>query len=81
MPYYPLHPLFQKFNRVTKFFPPKVTTDVNDLDKDEVNIISGALELRKKTVSDVMTKLEDAFMLPITSILDFETMSEIIKSG
>ncbi|XP_013139297.1 PREDICTED: metal transporter CNNM4-like isoform X1 [Papilio polytes] len=59
----------------------KVTTDVNDLDKDEVNIISGALELRKKTVSDVMTKLEDAFMLPITSILDFETMSEIIKSG
>ncbi|XP_059056452.1 unextended protein-like [Achroia grisella] len=59
----------------------KVTTDVNDLDKDEVNIISGALELRKKTVSDVMTKLEDVFMLPITSILDFETMSEIIKSG
>ncbi|CAG4956463.1 unnamed protein product [Parnassius apollo] len=60
---------------------PKVTTDINDLDKDEVNIISGALELRKKTVSDVMTKLEDAFMLPITSVLDFETMSEIIKSG
>ncbi|CAK1597317.1 unnamed protein product [Parnassius mnemosyne] len=59
----------------------KVTTDINDLDKDEVNIISGALELRKKTVSDVMTKLEDAFMLPITSVLDFETMSEIIKSG
>ncbi|XP_053623053.1 unextended protein-like isoform X2 [Plodia interpunctella] len=59
----------------------KVTTDVNDLDKDEVNIISGALELRKKTVSDVMTKLEDVFMLPITSVLDFETMSEIVKSG
>ncbi|XP_041988868.1 unextended protein-like [Aricia agestis] len=59
----------------------KVTTGVNDLDKDEVNIISGALELRKKTVSSVMTKLEDVFMLPITSILDFETMSEIIKSG
>ncbi|XP_026313925.1 metal transporter CNNM2-like [Hyposmocoma kahamanoa] len=59
----------------------KVTTDVNDLDKDEVNIISGALELRKKTVSDVMTKLEDVFMLPITSVLDFETMSEIVRSG
>lgn len=59
----------------------QVTTDVNDLDKDEVNIISGALELRKKTVSDVMTKLEDVFMLPISSVLDFETMSEIIKSG
>ncbi|XP_039762144.1 metal transporter CNNM4-like isoform X2 [Pararge aegeria] len=59
----------------------KLTTDVNDLDKDEVNIISGALELRKKSVSDVMTKLEDVFMLPITSVLDFETMSEIVKSG
>ncbi|KAJ0170071.1 hypothetical protein K1T71_014677 [Dendrolimus kikuchii] len=59
----------------------KVTTGVNDLDKDEVNIISGALELRKKTVCDVMTKLEDVFMLPISSVLDFETMSEIIKSG
>ncbi|CAH0730361.1 unnamed protein product, partial [Brenthis ino] len=59
----------------------KVTTGVNDLDKDEVNIISGALEMRKKTVSDVMTKLEDVFMLPITSVLDFETMSEIVKSG
>ncbi|XP_063837029.1 unextended protein-like [Ostrinia nubilalis] len=59
----------------------KVTTDVNDLDKDEVNIISGALELRKKSVADVMTKLEDVFMLPISSVLDFETMSEIVKSG
>ncbi|XP_073964409.1 metal transporter uex [Choristoneura fumiferana] len=59
----------------------KVTTDVNDLDKDEVNIISGALELRKKKVTEVMTKLEDVFMLPITSVLDFETMSEIVKSG
>ncbi|RVE44499.1 hypothetical protein evm_010828 [Chilo suppressalis] len=59
----------------------KVTTDINDLDRDEVNIISGALELRKKTVSDVMTKLEDVFMLPISSVLDFETMSEIVKSG
>ncbi|XP_048485877.1 unextended protein [Plutella xylostella] len=59
----------------------KVTTDVNDLDKDEVNIISGALELRKKTVDQVMTKLEDVFMLPIDSVLDFETMSEIVKSG
>lgn len=32
----------------------KVTTDINDLDKDEVNVISGVLELRKKTVEEVM---------------------------
>lgn len=54
---------------------------MNDLDKEEVNIISGALDLRKKKVSDVMTKLNDCFMLPISSVLDFETMSEIVKSG
>ncbi|CAH1642136.1 unnamed protein product [Spodoptera littoralis] len=59
----------------------RVTDHVNDLDKEEVNIISGALDLRKKKVSDVMTKLKDCFMLPINSILDFETMSEIVKSG
>ncbi|KAK3931496.1 Metal transporter CNNM2 [Frankliniella fusca] len=59
----------------------KVTTEFNDLEKDEVNIIAGALELRKKTVADVMTKLEDVYMLPYDAILDFETVSEIMKSG
>lgn len=60
---------------------PQVTKDINDLDKDEVNIISGALELRKKTVADVMTHIEDAFMLSYDAVLDFETVSEIMKSG
>lgn len=59
----------------------QVTTDVNELDKNEVNIISGVLELRKKTVGDIMTHLDDAFMLSIETILDFETVSEIMKSG
>jgi metal transporter CNNM len=54
---------------------------VNDLDKDEVNVISGVLELRRKTVEDVMTHIEDAFMLSLDAILDFETVSEIMKSG
>ncbi|XP_053693544.1 unextended protein [Sabethes cyaneus] len=59
----------------------KVTTDINDLDKDEVNVISGVLELRKKTVEDVMTRIEDAFMLSLDAVLDFETITEIMKSG
>lgn len=59
----------------------KVTKDLNDLDKDEVNIISGVLEMRKKSVGDIMTPIEDAFMLPIDSILDFETMTKIMNSG
>lgn len=58
-----------------------MTTGDNELDKDEVNIISGALELRKKTVSHVMTRIEDVFMLDYEAVLDFETVSEIMKSG
>ncbi|XP_015518781.1 unextended protein isoform X4 [Neodiprion lecontei] len=59
----------------------RITRDYNDLEKEEVNIISGALELRKKTVSDVMTRIEDVYMLSYDAILDFETVSEIMKSG
>lgn len=59
----------------------RVTQDYNDLQTDEVDIISGALELTKKTVADVMTKVNDVFMVPIDSVLDFETVSEIIKRG
>ncbi|XP_054013129.1 unextended protein [Hylaeus anthracinus] len=59
----------------------RVTTGYNDLEKDEVNIIAGALELRKKTVADIMTKIEDVYMLDYNAILDFETVSEIMKSG
>lgn len=58
-----------------------MTTGYNDLEKDEVNIIAGALELRKKTVADVMTKIEDVYMLDYNAVLDFETVSEIMKSG
>ncbi|CAL1288843.1 unnamed protein product [Larinioides sclopetarius] len=59
----------------------RLTKDDNDLHNEEVDIISGALELTKKTVADVMTKINDVFMVPITSVLDFETVSEIIKQG
>jgi len=59
----------------------QLTTEYNDLERDEVNIISGALELKKKIVSDVMTRLEDVFMLSYDAVLDFETVSEIMKQG
>lgn len=59
----------------------KVTSDFNDLENDEINIISGALELQKKTVFDVMTKIEDVYMLEDNAVLDFETVSEIMKKG
>jgi hypothetical protein len=59
----------------------QVTKEYHDLEKEEVNIIAGALELRRKTVGDIMTRLEDVFMLSYDSLLDFETVSEIMKQG
>uniref|UniRef100_A0A7M4DUI8 Metal transporter n=2 Tax=Crocodylus porosus TaxID=8502 RepID=A0A7M4DUI8_CROPO len=59
----------------------KVTEPYNDLVKEELNMIQGALELRTKTVEDVMTPLHDCFMIPAEAVLDFNTMSEIMESG
>ena len=52
-----------------------------DLEKDEVNIVTGALVLKTKKVEDVMTKLDDCYMLPLEALLDFETISEIKEQG
>uniref|UniRef100_A0A8C9Y5V4 Metal transporter n=1 Tax=Sander lucioperca TaxID=283035 RepID=A0A8C9Y5V4_SANLU len=59
----------------------RVTDPYNDLVKEELNIIQGALELRTKTVEDVMTPLRDCFMIPGDGTLDFNTMSDLMKSG
>nr|CDS35177.1 metal transporter cnnm2 [Hymenolepis microstoma] len=48
---------------------------------DEMNIIAGALNMSTKTVKDIMTPLSDAFMLPNTALLDFDTMNEIFSHG
>lgn len=59
----------------------KVTEPYNDLDKEELNMIQGALELRTKTVEDVMTPLANCFMIQADAVLDFNTMTEIMESG
>ena len=59
----------------------KVTKDFSELKNDEVNIIAGALELTKKTVVEVMTKIEDVFMIDINSKLDFDTIAGIQRRG
>ncbi|KAL4231606.1 Metal transporter cnnm2 [Mactra antiquata] len=59
----------------------RVTKDFSALDEDEVNIISGALSLTKKTVKDIMTCIDDVFMLDYNDVLNFDTMSEIMKRG
>ncbi|XP_043968032.1 metal transporter CNNM4 isoform X4 [Gambusia affinis] len=59
----------------------KVTEPYNDLVKEELNMIQGALELRTKTVEDIMTPLGHCFMISSDAVLDFNTMSEIMESG
>ncbi|XP_037787511.1 metal transporter CNNM4-like [Penaeus monodon] len=58
-----------------------VTHDHNDLKKEEQNIICGALELHKKTVGEVMTRLDDMYMLSVDTVLDFNTINEIMQQG
>ncbi|KAG7280949.1 hypothetical protein CRUP_022960 [Coryphaenoides rupestris] len=59
----------------------KVTEPYNDLVREELNMIQGALELRTKTVEDVMTPLSNCFMMQGDAVLDFNTMSEVMESG
>ncbi|XP_061770932.1 metal transporter CNNM1-like [Nerophis ophidion] len=59
----------------------RVTDPYHDLLKEELNIIQGALELRSKTVEDVLTPLGDCFMLAADVVLDFNAMTEVMASG
>ena len=54
----------------------------NALHDHEVNIISGALSLTHRTVKDVMTSIDDAFMLEYNGcMLNYECISDIMKNG
>lgn len=59
----------------------RMTADRRVLHDDEANIISGALQLTTKSVEDIMTKVEDVYMLEVNRILDFDTMTEIMHHG
>ena len=59
----------------------KVTQGRHGLERDEVDIISGALEFKKKTAKDVMTKFDDVYCIDIQSVLDFKTVRDIYDSG
>ncbi|KAH7708806.1 ancient conserved domain protein 4 [Aphelenchoides avenae] len=48
---------------------------------EEMKIAVGAMEISDKTVSDVMTKIDDVFMLPDTTVLNTKTVTEILRMG
>ena len=49
---------------------------VTDLDLDEYKMVQGALELGTKEVKDVMTRIQNCYMLEKNTILSDETLSD-----
>ena len=50
------------------------------LTKDEVSIVRAVLDLRDKTVKDVMTPLEHVFMLPLETQLNRTTIEQVNRA-
>lgn len=59
----------------------KLSEEHGDFEKDETKIIAGALELKRKSVYEIMTPISDAYMIPFDAMLNFETVSEIMRQG
>lgn len=59
----------------------KLTQDYNKLEADEVNIISGALKIKRVQIREIMTKIEDVYMLDETEVLDYATIQAIVEKG
>lgn len=52
-----------------------------NLDHDEVTIISSVLELSEKSVESIMTPIKDVYTLSSEQILDQATIDNIVKEG
>ncbi|KAI2636778.1 hypothetical protein GGS21DRAFT_513205 [Xylaria nigripes] len=51
------------------------------LNQDEVTIISAVLDLKRKAVEEVMTPMEDVFVMSEDTILDEKTIDKILDAG
>lgn len=59
----------------------RITKSYNNLDAQEINIITGALKIKKVTTGQVMTKLKDVYMLELDTVLNYNMMLQIAKRG
>lgn len=57
------------------------TMGVERLNQDEVTIISAVLDLKEKTVADIMTPMEHVYTMSSDSVLDKATVEEIFNAG
>jgi Mg2+/Co2+ transporter CorB len=56
--------------------------DVSErLNQDEVTIISAVLDLKEKPVGEVMTPMDDVFVMAEDTVLDEKTMDMILSAG
>jgi len=51
------------------------------LNEDEVTIISAVLDLKEKRVGDIMTPMEDVFVMSADTVLDEEMTDTILTQG
>ncbi|KIV80678.1 hypothetical protein PV11_08163 [Exophiala sideris] len=51
------------------------------LNTDEVTIISAVLDLKEKPIGSIMTPMEDVFTLSLDDVLDETTMDDILSRG
>lgn len=56
------HEIGAVFNRKQLVHMLRVTDEWNDLDEDEVQIVTGALTFSDKTVNQIMTPLSDVYV-------------------
>jgi len=59
----------------------KLTEQENDFEEDEMQMIEGALALSHTEVKTVMTKINSSFLIDVDSVLNFDTIAEIIETG
>ncbi|KAJ3008517.1 hypothetical protein HKX48_008488 [Thoreauomyces humboldtii] len=52
-----------------------------DLIHDEVGIISAVLDLKDKTVVQIMTPMEDVFMMEVSQVIDVDIIRQLINKG
>ncbi|KAI1208595.1 DUF21-domain-containing protein [Annulohypoxylon truncatum] len=51
------------------------------LNQDEVTIISAVLDLKRKAVEEVMTPMEDVYIMSEDTVLDEKTIDQILDAG
>ncbi|KAI8913945.1 hypothetical protein DFJ77DRAFT_465293 [Powellomyces hirtus] len=52
-----------------------------DLIHDEVGIISAVLDLKDKTVMQIMTPIDDVFMMEVSQVIDVDIIRQLITRG